>query len=336
MKKIYFSLFVLSLTSQISQAQLTLTKATNEPIVGNIFTRQRYDSTTAVPKAIGAGQNWNFTSLVTNTLVEVYTYTTVASTPSPAIYPGATISEDQGGGKFIHYKSTASTLEYQGIQFPGAIINFSNTGISATWPIAFGYNANDIFGGSTTTGTLTASIAGSINVNAAGSGTVVLPGGTTLTNCLQVINTISFLLTSGTSTQTQVQKEYSYYHSSNKFPVLSIQYQSQTSGTLTTTNVTIRVNPSALAAIKINEISNDFSIFPNPCNELLNVAMNNVSGEQVNVSFTNVLGQIVKNENLGNEISILANINVSDLLKGIYFVNIKTGQKSSMKKIVIE
>ncbi len=336
MKKIYLSLLALSFIIQLSKAQLTLTKAFNEPVIGNVNTRQQYDSTTAIPKTTGVGQNWNFTSLLTNTFVETSTYTTVASTPSAAIFPGATISEDQGGGNYFHYKSTASNFEYQGIQFPGTVINFSNTAVADIWPINFGYNSNDAFGGSTTTGTVTSSISGTINVSGSGTGTVVMPGGLVLTNCLQVINAITFTLTSGPTTQMQVQKEYTYYHSSNKFPVLKIQYSAQTSGTLTTKKIDIKINTAVVAGIKTTEINNDFSVFPNPCNELLNVAMNNALGEPINVSFSNILGQIVKNENLGNEISILANINVSDLPKGIYFVNIKSGQKFSMKKIIIE
>src|SRR5687767_12215126 len=117
MKKLYFSLVLVLGIAQISDAQLSLTKALNEPVVGDIVSRQAFDSTTAVPKATGSGLNWNFTSLVALTNTETSTYTTVASTPSAAIFPGATISENQGNGSYQHYKSTSTTFEVQGIQF---------------------------------------------------------------------------------------------------------------------------------------------------------------------------------------------------------------------------
>ena len=336
MKKIYFSLLLIAGSVQMSIAQLSLTKAFNEPVIGDYTMRQYYDSTTAVPKTTGAGQNWSFLALVSNTLVESSTYTTVASTPSPAIFPSATISENQGGGSYQHYKSTLTTYEVQGIQFPNTVINFSNTAIFATWPINYGYNATDPFGGSTTTGTVTSSLSGSINVNASGSGTVVMPGGLTLTNCLQVVNTITFVLSQGTYTQSTLQKEYQYYHSSNKFPVLRIQYQTTTSGTVTTNNFMARVNTAVVAGIVTHEIDNNLSVFPIPASDMVNVSLTNNSVNEVNLSLTNMFGQVVKTENLGNEVSIHRTINVSDLPNGIYFMNIKIGSTYSVKKIVIE
>ncbi len=102
MKKIYLSIFTIALAFT-ANAQLNLTKAFNEPVVGNVNTKMGYDSTTAVPKNIGAGQSWNFTSLVTNTVVEVATYTTVASTPSAASFPLATLAEGDGSGAFNYW-----------------------------------------------------------------------------------------------------------------------------------------------------------------------------------------------------------------------------------------
>ena len=72
------TLTILLMVSQISIAQLSLTKAFNEPVIGDIVNWQQYDSTTAIPKSLGAGQNWNFNSLTTNTYVQTSTYTTVA------------------------------------------------------------------------------------------------------------------------------------------------------------------------------------------------------------------------------------------------------------------
>jgi hypothetical protein len=337
MKKIYFSLLLIACTLQISNAQLSLTKAFNEPVIGDVFIKHQYDSTTAVPKATGAGQNWNFTSLTLNAFNETSTYTTTASTPSAAIFPGATISEDKGTGQYTHYKSTPTTFEFQGVQFPGAVVNFSNTGIFATWPVNFGYVGNDTFGGSTTTGTVTCSMNGSINLSGVGTGTVVMPGGgLILTNCLQVLNNITFTLTQGTSTTTQVQKEYSYYHSSNKFPVINIRYQTSTSGTVTTNQFTCFVNNAIVAGLTTHEINNNLLVFPNPASEIINVSLSNNSNDNVSVTLTNVIGKVVKNENLGNKNLIHSNLNVNELPKGIYFMNVYIGQTSSVKKIVIE
>ena len=66
MKKIYLSILASAFAMTVN-AQLTLTKAFNEPVVGNVNTQKGYDSTGVIPKATGAGQNWNFSTLTTNT-----------------------------------------------------------------------------------------------------------------------------------------------------------------------------------------------------------------------------------------------------------------------------
>jgi hypothetical protein len=340
MKKIYFSLVLLAFTSQVSKAQLSLTKAFNDYAVGDVNSRQKYDSTTAIPKTTGAGQTWNFSSMTANSNIEIVTYTTVASTPNASLYPQATIAETMSGSNssITYFKSTATTLEYQGLQFPssGVAINFTNTGIFTTWPVTMGYNANDTFGGAQT-GTATNSFDGSINVQGAGTGTVVLPGGgPTLTNCLQVIVSLTVNMVFGPSTQTMVSKQYTYYHNSNKFPVLAIEYQTTTSGTVVTKDVSTYVNTAIVAGLTQHEINNNLSVFPNPASDMLNISLDNAANETVSVSLTNMIGQTVKEQNLGSNTSIKSNLDVNGLSKGIYLMNVKIGNSSSVKKIVIE
>jgi len=336
MKKIYFSLLLIAGTLQISNAQLSLTKAANEPVIGDINNRQQYDSTTVVPKATGSGLNWSFMSLTPTGTYVSSTYTNVASTPSAASFPNATLAEDQGGGDYTFYKSTPTTLEFQGIQFPGIALNFSNTGIYATWPVNFGYNATDPFAGSAVTGSITTNFTGNANINGAGTGTVVMPGGLTLTNCLQVVSTIDYTLTQGSLTITAVEKEFNYYHSSNKFPVLAILYKTEITGTVTTKTFEAKVNTAIVAGLNAHEISNNLTVFPNPANGVINISCDNNSNEAININLTNILGSVVKKESFGAENKIRVTMNVSDLPKGIYFINVNIGNTSSVKKIVID
>lgn len=339
MKKIYFSLVVFAFTFQLCKAQLSLTKAFNEPVIGNVYNKQHYDSTTAVPKVTGTGQTWNFTSLTPNTFVETSTYTTVASTPSPAVFPAATLAETMSGtdNTITMFKSTGTTFEFQGLHFvsEGVALNFSNTGVFATWPVNFGYNNTDQFGGSATSGTLTASFDGFLNVAGAGTGTVVMPGGLTLANCLQVIVTLTVNQVVGTSTETMISKEYTYYHSSTKFAVLSCQYQTTTSGTVTSKDFYAYVNTDVVAGLSQRVVKNNLSVFPNPTNDMIAISLDNVLNDQVNVRLTNMLGQVVKSEELGTDTHIEKKVNVSTLAKGIYTMNVTIGKTSSVRKIII-
>jgi hypothetical protein len=335
MKKIYFSLALFTGILQISNAQLSLTKAANEPVIGDIYNTQDYDSTTTIPKNTGAGQSWNFNSFLQKTSYSNNTFTTVASTPNSSLFSGSTLAVDQGGGSYQYFKVTPTNFELSGLQYPTAVFNFSNTAIFYVWPVNFGYSSTDVFGGTTTT-SVTSTMAGSITINATGAGTVTMPGGLVLTNCLQLINTYTISLGVSTYSQSAIEKEYQYYHSTNKFPVLTIHYSTVTTGSTVTKSYKIQVNTAVVAAIKTNQLNDDFSIFPNPANETITISLSNPGHQMVSATLTNMLGQVVKTERFGNGTSIHTNLNITDLQKGMYLLNLMVGDTNTIRKIIVE
>ncbi len=344
MKKIYLSILAITLAFTAS-AQLTLTKAFNEPVLGNVNTKNGYDSTGILPKSTGAGQNWNFSTLTTNTIVDVSTYTTVASTPSAASFPSATIAEDQGSGNYNYHKSTATQFELVGFSDPSTIASFTNSAIEAIWPMSFGYSNTDAFAGTVTSGTMSGPVNGTIVTSGSGTGTITLPGSITLTNILQLkvsSNSVIYLPTSfGTATIATISTDYQYYSGTQKFPVLDISYQKQTVTTILGPTVTltadIRINNSVLTT-GINELNfdNAYSVYPNPASGIFNIALTNAKAEDVSVEIVNQFGQSVKKENLGNGSNINSSINTAGLTSGVYFVRTTMGNKSSVKKLIIE
>lgn len=337
MKKIYLS--ILASTFAISMnAQLTLTKAANEPIVGNISAEKGYDSTNVIPKSTGAGQSWNFSSLTTNTIVESTTYTTVASSPSASAFPGATLAETDGAGAWTYWKSTTSTFELMGMIDPNTVINFSNTAVAAVWPISMGYNNTDAFAGSAAIQTtLTGSAIGTITSQGTGTGTVTLPGSLVFTNMLQLrTNQILQLnLMFGLVTATMSTNEYSYYHSSQKFPLITVSYQ-KAAGSFTSSTCDIRINSAV--AMGVNEATFDkaFVVYPNPASGLFHVMFTNEKNESLSLEIMNGLGQTLRQIDLGSGNDINTTINVSDMGSGVYFIKTTIGNTSVVKKLVIQ
>jgi len=72
---------------------------------------------------------------------------------------------------------------------------------------------------------------------------------------------------------------------------------------------------------------NEFSIYPNPVNELLTITGDEISS----VFITDMLGRVVIQETIKNKQHI---IDVSDLIKGIYFVNILSEGVMTTKKVI--
>jgi hypothetical protein len=336
MKKIYLSIigigFMLS-----ANAQLSLTKSFNEPVLGDINTKQGFDTVAVLPSNTGTNQVWDFSALTTNTVVDVVTFTTVASTPNGANYSTATLADDDAQGAYNYYKSTATQYEVVGLEDPNLSLNLSNSAIAAIWPVSMGYSNTDVFSGtaSTTAGNGTAT--GTINTIASGTGTLMLPGGLSFTNVLQVkaSQRVHVSLAFGLITATVVSTDYNYYHASQKFPLLTVSYN-DISGALTSNTGTVKVNNLLITGINKLSSNDLLTVFPNPAKNDINIKLNNKFSENCEVTIYNAFGQVVKSSLLGNSADISSHICIDDLSSGIYTVKTNIGNKVAFRKIIKE
>jgi len=297
-----------------------------------------FDSVGVLPLNTGANQTWDFSSLAGDTIVDVTTFTTVASTPNGTNYAGSTLADSDGQGTYNYYKSTGTQYELVGIDDPNLSINLSNTAIAAIWPITMGYSNTDVFSGtasSSAAGSGTAS--GTITTIASGTGTLIVPGGGTFTNVLQVRanQVVNVSLSFGLVTVTVTSTDYNYYHSSQKFPLLTLSY-SDISGAFSNSSATIRINSYVAVGLKDLKLDNSFAMFPNPAKENLTIKLQNSSNANCTVDIVNAIGQTVQTNSLGNDSEILNTISISNLESGMYLVKTTLGNKVSVKKLIIE
>ncbi len=337
MKKIYLSLFAIASILSVN-AQLSLTKAFNEPVLGNVNAKQGYDSIGVLPVNIGTNQVWDFSALTINTVIEVSTFTTVASTPNGASYIGSTLAEDDGQGGFTYYKTTATQLELVGIEDPNISLNFTNTAIAAIWPVAMGYVNTDTFSGTATSAAAgSGTSTGTINTVAAGTGTLIIPGGTMFANILQLkINQrVELSLSFGVVTATVVSTDYNYFHGSQKFPLLTVTY-TDIQGSFSSNSGSVKVNNAVILGINDLNFDASFNVFPNPAKNNFNVKLHNANNVNCSVEIINALGELAQSINLGNDIEISSNISISNLASGIYIVKTTLGDKVSARRLIVE
>jgi len=93
-------------------------------------------------------------------------------------------------------------------------------------------------------------------------------------------------------------------------------------------------DPAALSVD--NVISGDFNVFPNPNNGVFTIELNNVKADDYIISVLNVLGQQVYTST--KEISTISSerIDLSDLDKGIYILEVSNSEATISEKIIIE
>ncbi|MBA2611502.1 MAG: T9SS type A sorting domain-containing protein [Bacteroidetes bacterium] len=335
-KNIYLAIF--TFISVASQAQLTLTKAFNDPIYGDQFNRKEFDSVGVVPKSTGTNQLWNFSAYPQNANVLNTTFTTVSTAPNGANYIGATIVEMDGAGANSYYKSTASTYELVGAENTSLSYNYTNTAMGWAWPTAYGYTNTDTYSGSAaTSSSVTGTAIGSNTVNASGTGTLILPGGITFNNVLQLTirNTFTLNYASSTFVLNINAVDYDYFAGAQKLPIFTVSYSSVT-GSSSSSSAKIRVNNLALTGLNDHNFDAAFAIFPNPAKDHFSIKLSNPSQLTCNIEIINSIGQKVQLIKLGSDAEISGNINIADFATGIYTVKTTLGSRISCRKLVVE
>lgn len=321
MKKLYILTFVL-LTGLTTKAQYTITAATN-PIVGDI--KEAYLLNTAgfsigTGGGSGLGQVWNYTSLdLAGAYSYFTTYTTVASTPMAATFTAANIaSYDSDSPDFISYDNYSLTKSESIGEQIDLITSFVDINrLVFNYPFAYGNTQTDDYSytypGLSSTGTVT-----SIGD---GVGTLNLPNGKTFLNALKR-KTIEYeIVNDAMGTTTSTTTSYTWYNASTKFPLFFIATDVTTDVSGTTTTTVIYMDKSAYS-VGLNERGFDkvnFTAYPNPTKNILNISFTNLSKNSINISITNLLGQVVLTEQ-ANSTSIALNVDTLDT--GTYFITV--------------
>lgn len=348
MKKIYLCLLVLMAISSRSQTNLTLTRAGQEPVAGDVNSTQDYDSVGVVPKSTGSNQFWNFSSTVQNTNTALSSFVSTAAIAASSVFPGATLVEDQGQNNYNFWKSANTpTTQWEMLgslntaTTPAQGVKFSNSAIAGIWPMAPGDTYTDTFSGTIVglpfgSGT----VLGSQTVTSSGSGSITLPNGQTYSNIVQVkmkqtytanISILTFTLkTIDTTTQ------YMYFNPTQKFQLLTVSYGSTFDGTTTTKSFQMSANKSITIGIRDREFSKSFSFYPNPATNQINFDLSNANAENCRVDIYNIMGQAVLSKSLGNATTIKEVIDLSSLEKGTYILKTTLGDKSEARKLIRE
>jgi PKD repeat protein len=93
------------------------------------------------------------------------------------------------------------------------------------------------------------------------------------------------------------------------------------------------INVSGIVSVKENNsILNGVEVFPNPTTGMLNFKLGMINDKNLRVQLLNSLGQILIDENLGQNLSF----NIQNFPAGIYFMKLSSTEGSKMVKIIKE
>lgn len=319
MKKIL--LFVIVSTT-ILQAQTTITKAFNDPLVGETINNVNVNGT------VDNSATGNNVTFVNSSLTQGSASATTYSAPTASeisTFPGTTIKMT-GGGSTVYYKQTATKLEITGLVTPDATLNFStNNGTFITYPAAFGYSESDTASGTFSATAGSGNFSGTINITGDAYGTLLI-GAKTYTNVLRIKSVQNFNLTVfGFPVGSVVNTSYAYYDSAHKFPLLSTTNAVITvQGTPQTTNLAQALNETFLSTSDFIR-KDTFKIYPNPAKDFIEF-----KGDLSKYSKANIYsldGKLIKTSDLKS-----GKVQISELPPSSYFIEV-SGNKAQPESI---
>lgn len=325
MKK--FMLFLLGASAMFS-AQITLTKASHDPIVNDIVDNKLVTGTVD-NSATGANVTFSNNTLTLGTAIPTnYTTPTAAELVT---FPGSTIKMSDGTNT-IFYKASPTKLEITGIINPQATLNLStDNGTYITYPTTFGTTQND-----TAKGTFISSLAngicvGTTSTEADAYGTLLL-NGQTYNNVLRVKLVQNFSLhlpidiTLTNPLGTVTNTAYSYYDASHRYPLLSsttINLSVSALGINQTTTTAVALN---IATLGVNNVikKESFGVYPNPAQDFIGFKGSIDGYSKANIYSLD--GKLIKTADVNS-----GNVQISDLPPASYFIEV-SGKNSEPKK----
>lgn len=113
--------------------------------------------------------------------------------------------------------------------------------------------------------------------------------------------------------------------------------ETEFTSTISDTQLTAK-STDGIKNIEIDEEANSYNlnVFPNPFNEFIYLEdINTIKSETVNLKISNSLGFCVFDKTYTTEsLKNNSKIYLENLSSGVYFLNIKTGDKTIVKKII--
>jgi hypothetical protein len=282
----------------------------------------------------GANQVWDYSGIADtgNSITEAVI--NPASTPYASSYPGTNIAlttVGSGDTSYAYEEVTASKLTFLGnyINVAG-FVYYTTPRVQFQYPLSYGDSYANAFAGYSTNGD---TISGIDSFTADGYGTLKLPTAT-YTNVLRMKYVQHYhSVNSGFGYYEDIyQAEYSYYIPGYHTYLFDIEYTANTINGPTYTATTAQYAKNITTGI--SDIKNDalLSLYPNPAQGVFTIHTDE-SLIGADMSVVNLPGEEVLTQKLTGTTEY---IDLHDVMKGMYMVNIKNDKGTITRKLIVE
>ncbi len=328
MKKNYFVIVAICLTSLSLTAQPVITYNGNAPQIGDAYNLSG-DIGSYDPGPSGTNQNWDFSN-ITPVFSSSPRAVDPASTPFSNDFPEATIAfaQSEENETFIYSQISTSEMLNVGLgNDPGnggneLIIHYTDAVKLLQYPFSYSDTyADSYFTAYSLMGEMLTHEWGNITVTADAWGSVTTPSGT-FNNTLRIKSERTYtdsVWVSGMfiGANTYNQTSYEWYTSTSHFPVVSIS--------VTSDGTTATYRTDGLGVGEGDLIHSQINAYPNPATNRIDVKLPKGSRVDMEIYVLDLQGkQVAQLKNTGsNELSA----DISGLAPGEYVIPIKINSK---------
>ncbi|MEO8149383.1 MAG: T9SS type A sorting domain-containing protein [Bacteroidia bacterium] len=329
MKKIYIT-FLLLLNLYFAYAQPVLTAANTNPVIGESFTYHNWTPSGFSPGASGANATWNF-STTTSTSVNTIAIVTPSSTPNGSLFPNANLAYSLNGS-YDYQLGNSTYLARVGAYSTAVAIPYSNEEKIMTYPFNFNSTFNDPWAASFVSGGYTFNRSGTTDGTADGYGTLILPGGVTLSNVMRIHLTEVYTDVWAFGTIDYNSDIYEWIAPGIHYPVFSYSYLIASGspyygGTYM---------DAASLGIDNSTASITMQVYPNPVTDFLHVQFETRPGSSYKISLVSSLGQEkILEQDKASTTNINATFDIKNYKSGMYLLRVETGDGVSTRKITL-
>lgn len=259
-------------------AQPTLTAATSIPSAGLTVTYNTANAYTSTG-ATGANVTWeHWNLLVPATSSQDIQYLAPSVTASSALVPTATLLSTDGGSDTLFWAATGQGLEMVGMRVDpalGGVLSFTDPALELKLPCTFGTTWSDPTADNYTASGFPVTRTGTITGNADAYGTLELPLNVDYPAVLRVHVRREITDASAVITTNRIANIYSFYITTLTAPIVILQEDSTriNAGAWAVTKRQLAVgNPGMVGLNEVGADEIQFSAFPNPATDVLNVS----------------------------------------------------------------
>lgn len=333
MKPIYT--IILACISLWGYAQPTITQS-NIPLIGDNVTIALC-SDPVNEGSSGANQTWDFSGLTENSQ-GTFMYVDPSTTPKADSFPDANLCGISWDGSYSYYKVSPSALEAVGYVTPvppsdTAMIVFDGFEQIVQLPYTYNDDFLDNFDGTNyVPGVGALDFDGTLDFEADGYGTLILPTGT-YTNVVRYhFNRSQTNYFNGFPANTQTKEQWAWVSADYRFWLLLMEESFD--GFNTTELVWYDKAPLSVITGVVSHEATDVSIYPNPTGKGEQVNISWASDEVATVSLFSLDGKLLQEKNIGLTNGVNG-FNLPNLNSGVYLIKIQGLDKVYNQRISI-